>query len=289
MAENAITDKTSWLITPETTVDDPINEENPGDNIYILSLKDFAMEHPGTSIISGLVSFRLYPGLKEAPTASARRIDTSGYYYDHFNSAFRIDTGEMIGIYHKSKLVTGIETQFSAGLGKLADKILPDLGGTKWGYGVQKERFCFEHPVTKQIVAPIICYESVFGNYVADYVRKGAEALFIITNDGWWKNTNGYKQHLSYASIRAIETRRPVARAANTGVSCIIDIRGLRIQETEWWTSTTLKGEISSETAQTPYVLHGDYLLTIFSVASVLVILYVFIALPLRKKTGVQH
>ena len=52
--------------------------------------------------------------------------------------------------------------------------------------------------------------------------------LFIITNDGWWKNTNGYKQHLSYASVRAIETRRPVARAANTGISCIIDIRGKR-------------------------------------------------------------
>lgn len=289
MAENAITEKTRWLITPETTVDDPINEEDPGNNKYIVSLKGFVMKHPGTSIISGLVSFRLYPGLKEAPTASARRIDTSGYYYDHFNSAFRIDTGKMTGIYHKSKLVTGIETQFSAGLGKLADKILPDLGGTKWGYGVQKERICFEHPVTKQIIGPIICYESVFGNYVAGYVRKGAEALFIITNDGWWKNTNGYKQHLSYASIRAIETRRPVARAANTGVSCIIDIRGLRIQETEWWTSTTLKGEISSETGQTPYVLHGDYLLKIFSIASVLVILYVFIALPLRKKTGVQH
>ena len=79
---------------------------------------------------------------------------------------------------------------------------------------------------THRKIAPIICYESVFGKYVTEYVKKGANALFIITNDGWWKNTNGYKQHLSFASIRAIETRRPVARAANTGVSCIIDIRG---------------------------------------------------------------
>jgi len=69
-------------------------------------------------------------------------------------------------------------------------------------------------------IAPIICYESVFGEFVTDYVKKGAQALFIITNDGWWKNTNGYKQHLYFASLRAIETRRQVVRAANTGVSC---------------------------------------------------------------------
>ena len=289
MAEDSVTGKTCWLITPETTVDDPINEEDLADNKYIKSFRNFALEHPGTSIISGLVSFRLYSGLKDAPTISARKIDSTGSYYDHFNSAFRIDTGEAIGIYHKSKLVTGIETQFSSGLGKLANKILPDLGGTKWGYGTQKERTCFEHPVTKQVIAPIICFESVFGNYVADYVRKGAEALIIITNDGWWKNTNGYKQHLSYASIRAIETRRPVARAANTGVSCIIDIRGRRTLESKWWTSTALKGEISSETVRTPYVHYGDYIMKFFSAVSVMVLLYVFIALPLRKKIGFLH
>ena len=115
--------------------------------------------------------------------------------------------------------------------GKFISKLLPSFGGTKWGYGVQKERSCFEHPADSLKIAPVICYESVFGNYVADYVRNGAEAIFIITNDGWWKNTNGYMQHLSYASLRAIETRRPVARAANTGISCIIDIRGKRIKE----------------------------------------------------------
>ena len=95
------------------------------------------------------------------------------------------------------------------------------------------------------------------------YVKNGAEALFIITNDGWWKNTNGYKQHLYYASLRAIETRRPVARAANTGISCIIDIRGKRTAETEWWTPAVIKGEIIPETRITPYVKYGDYLLKI--------------------------
>jgi apolipoprotein N-acyltransferase len=119
---------------------------------------------------------------------------------------------------------------------------------------------------------------------VADYVRNGAESLFIITNDGWWKNTNGYKQHLFYASLRAIETRRPVARAANTGVSCLIDIRGRRIMETEWWTETVIRGEISSETSLTPYVRHGDYIMKLSLVLTVLIFMFVFVMIPLKKK-----
>jgi apolipoprotein N-acyltransferase len=178
--------------------------------------------------------------------------------------------------------------QFSAGFGKLIDRILPELGGTKWGYGVQEKRTCFEHSSNGRIAAPIICYESVFGNYVADYVREGAEALFIITNDGWWKNTNGYKQHLNYASLRAIETRRAVARCANTGISCIIDIRGKRIHETKWWTKTVLNGKINFETSVTPYVRYGDYLFKISLVISTLMLLYIFIVQSVRKKIFVS-
>jgi apolipoprotein N-acyltransferase len=288
LAEREISDKTAWVITPETTVDDPVNEDDMTDNKYISALRDLARRHPGISIISGLVSYRLYSGLQEAPTNSARKIDSTGSYYDHFNSAFQIDTGSLIQVYHKSKLVAGIEMQFSAGFGKYLNSVLPDLGGTRWGYGTQRDRECFKHPVTGQVVAPIICYESVFGNYVADYVRKGAEALVIITNDGWWKNTNGYMQHLSYASIRAIETRRQVVRAANTGISCLIDIRGKRIIETEWWKEAVISGEIGSETSLTPYVRHSDYIMRFFSVTGLLIFAYVFITLPLRKKNRVS-
>jgi len=284
IAGTSVTGETAWIITPETTVDDPVNEDDTNNNWYISTMRQFLRQYPNTSIVAGLVSYRLYPDDAESPTVSARKIDPTGLYYDHFNSAFQIDTGKNVQIYHKSKLVAGIEMQFSAAFGKLVNSILPDMGGTKWGYGTQKERICFVHPETKQVIAPIICYESVFGNYVADYVRKGATALFIITNDGWWKNTGGYRQHLSYASLRAIETRRPVARAANTGISCIIDIRGRRTIETSWWTDSVLRGKIGSETVITPYVRYGDYLMRIATVTSILILLYVFITLPFRKK-----
>jgi apolipoprotein N-acyltransferase len=284
LARTSATDKTAWIITPETTVDDPVNLDDLENNKYIGTIKELAMQYPHSSIVTGLVSYRIYPESSEAPTRSARKTDSTGLFYDHFNSAFRIDTGKQIEVYHKSRLVPGIEMQFSSGPGILISKILPFLGGTKWGYGIQKDRSCFEHPSLSFKVAPVICYESVFGKYVTGYVKNGAEAIFIITNDGWWKGTNGYSQHLSYASIRAIETRRQIARSANTGISCIIDIRGKITEETGWWTQAVLTGEITPETRITPYVKYGDYLMVVSLIISFIILFFIFIMVPVRKK-----
>jgi apolipoprotein N-acyltransferase len=283
MARNAATEKTSWIITPETTVDDPVNLDSLDKDRYIIMIKSLADQFPGAAIVAGLVSYKKYKDQKYPPTKSARKTDMSGSYYDHFNSAFRIDTGKTFEVYHKSKLVPGIEMQFANGPGRLISRILPYLGGTKWGYGMQMERECLSHNVLNQKVAPIICYESVFGSFVTGYVKEGAEALFIITNDGWWKNTDGYLQHLYYASLRAIETRRPVVRAANTGISCIIDIRGRRTSETCWWKPATLRGDIVPEKKITTYVKHGDYLLWISAIVSAVMLFTVFVIYPVRK------
>ena len=283
-ANSRITEKTEWVITPETTIDDPANLDDLANDKYVKMIKGMIKQYPRIDVVTGLVTYRLYPAMKEAPTVSARKIDASGLYYDHFNSAVQIDSGKPFGIYHKSKLVPGIEMQFSNGPGRFITRILPYLGGTRWGYGIQEDRVCFEHTSTFMKIAPVICYESVFGKFVTDYVKKGAEAIFIITNDGWWKNTNGYKQHLYYASLRAIETRRPVVRAANTGVSSLIDIRGKRTYETGWWTRAIIKGEIYPETRITTYVKYGDSLLVGSLFISGIIIFIVFIAVPLRKK-----
>jgi apolipoprotein N-acyltransferase len=284
MAKTEATEKTAWIITPETTVDDPVNLNEMNQNKFILMIRELTGKYPGASVVTGMVTYKLYHDQPEAPTKSARKTDSSGDYFDHFNSAIKIDTGKSIEVYHKSKLVPGIEMQFVNGPGRLISRILPYLGGTKWGYGMQEERTCFNHNILNQRIAPIICYESVFGSFVTGYVKNGAQALFIITNDGWWKNTNGYKQHLNYASLRAIETRRPVVRSANTGISCLIDIRGKRTTESEWWVPATIKGEIIPETRITPYVKYGDYLLKISVIASAVMLLVIFLIQPLRKK-----
>ena len=99
----------------------------------------------------------------------------------------------------------------------LLGNALLNFGGSIMTRGVQENRTVYT--LNNGIkIAPVICYESIYGEYVTEYVRNGAQMLAIITNDGWWKKSQGYKQHLSYSKIRAIETRRSIARSANTGV-----------------------------------------------------------------------
>ena len=284
MADTSATGNTKWIITPETTIDDPVNLDDIGNDKYVNRFKMLASHHPGAAIISGMVTYRRYPPSPEAPTPSARITDNSACYTDHFNSAVKIDTSGIIEYYHKSKLVPGIEMQFADGPTRFISRILPYLGGTKWGFGIQKERLCFTHPALKSKVAPVICYESVFGKYITGYIKNGAGAIFIITNDGWWKNSDGYNQHLSFASLRAIETRRPVVRAGNTGISCLIDARGKITQKTGWWTKEVLKGDIYPAYKMTPYVRYGDYLMYISLIISIIILIYTFIFLPIRKK-----
>jgi apolipoprotein N-acyltransferase len=283
MAESIASEETQWVITPETTVDDPANEVDLSDNSYVQILRDLTKRYPGAGIVTGMTTYKLYPPSLERPTQSARFIDTSKTYYDHFNSALKIDTSVNVEIYHKSKLVPGIEKQFVSGPGKILSRILPNLGGSHWGYWTQEERTVFHHLNSDVKIAPIICYESAFGKYVTDYVKNGANLLFIITNDGWWKNTNGYEQHFYFAFLRAIETRRPVARAGNTGISAFIDIKGTVISKTEWWTEATLKGTLTAETKITPYVKYGDWLLKIGTYSSLIVVIVLFIGIPLFK------
>ena len=284
MAMNSATENTDWIITPETTVDDPVNLDSLDTDSYITMLRDLAGRFPRASIVSGLVTFRQYDSKEVPPTKSSVRRDGSDFFSDHFNSALRIDTGRITEYYHKSKLVPGIERQLFSGPGRLVSRMLPYLGGTGWGYGWQEDRSILTHHLKGTKIAPVICYESVFGSFVTEYIRKGAEAIFIITNDGWWKNTGGYRQHLSYASLRAIENRRPVARCGNTGISCFIDIKGKIRQETGWYSEGVLQGEIIPEKRVTFYSKYGDYILRISLLVSILLMLYTFVSLPAGKK-----
>ena len=108
-------------------------------------------------------------------------------------------------------------------------------------------------------VGPLICYESLFGTYTAQSVRKGAAALFLVTEDGWWRNSPGYQQHLAFGRLRAIETRRSIARAANTGISCLIDQKGAISKATAYQIRTGIRGNISLERSITFYVRYGDW------------------------------
>ena len=134
--------------------------------------------------------------------------------------------------------------------------------------------------------APVVCYESIYGGFISEQCKKGAELIFIITNDGWWGNTPGYKQHLAFARLRAIENRKSIARSANTGTSCFINQRGDVIKKTEWWKEASIKSSLKRNSIKTFYSMNGDIIGRNLGAAATILFFYtVYLFFKRRKKT----
>lgn len=247
---------TEYFIWPETAISKDTEEKSIWEDSNFITIQNFLSRYKNGNVLSGIESFSLYDSAK---TSSARYDEHSGQFYDVFNSAILIENSPKVQFYHKSKLVPGVEqTPFSSALSFLKPAFAA-FGGSSGSYGKQDEPSVF-YSQSGIGAAPVICYESIWGEYVADYVKKGAQFIAIITNDAWWGNTSGKDQHLLYAKLRAIETRRWVARSANTGISAFINQRGDIVQRTEWWVPSSLKEDINLNEGLTFYVKHGDYI-----------------------------
>ena len=256
LAESKLDSSTNYLIGPETAIVDVVLENKIENSPEIQRLIQLIEKYPQLNIIVGAVTYKAYSKTDKIPK-TARQSEGSDAYYDVFNSAIQINSSE-ISVYNKSKLVQGVEfTPFPALLESL-EFLAIDLGGITGSLGTQDYREVFDSKLAK--MAPIICYESIFGEFVSHYVRNGADVFTIITNDGWWKDTPGYKQHLNYASLRAIECRRAIARSANTGISAFIDSKGRITNATKWDEEIVIKGRLKTNTSITIYVRFGDYI-----------------------------
>jgi apolipoprotein N-acyltransferase len=154
------------------------------------------------------------------------------------------------------------------------EKLALSNGGTSGTLGVEDSPKIFK--TQKTSIAPVICYESIYGEFTANQVRQGAELLCVLTNDGWWGDTPGYKQHFSFSRLRAIETRRWVIRSANTGTSGIINEYGDVIAETPYWKPAVLSATVPLLKTQTIFSQQGDYIGRSFSFVAVLIILFAF-------------
>ncbi len=217
---------------------------------------NFLKHYSGVNLMFGASTYELIYN-KEAPSYTARHLDNNIWYESH-NSALIVDGSERTEIFHKSKLVVGVEyTPYPRIFCKIDDL----LGGVM-GRCVGQEEISLltveSNEGEKTHLGCAVCYESVYGEYYTDYVKKGAEAMTIITNDAWWGDTPGYKQHLRYASLRAIETRRSIARCANTGISAFINQKGEIIDPSDWWVPATLYGKINLNNKETFFVKNGD-------------------------------
>jgi apolipoprotein N-acyltransferase len=227
-------------------------------NGNIRRFRDFLQDYPNLKLVTGVSAYHVFDE-NEPHSTSTRKEERNGetIFWEAYNAALQLENDvDSIPFYIKSKLVPGAETMPYPKLFAFLKPLVDKLDGAMEGHGVQANREAFASASGK--VAPVICYESVFGEYHAGYIRAGAEAIFIVTNDGWWDNSAGHKQHLAFASLRAIETRRSVARSANTGISCFLNQRGDILQPTKYGEEAAIKRKIKFNDEITFYVKWGD-------------------------------
>ncbi len=255
LSESVAQPNTEFFIWPETAIAHSFGyeEDEFRQHPLFFRLQRFLYPYKNGNILSGIESYRTYD---RAETTTAREYD--GVFYDHFNAAVFIENSAKLQFYHKSKLVPGVEQLPFGETIAFMKPLFKAFGGTTGGYGRQDEPSVF-YSQSGIGAASVICYESIWGDYVAKYIKQGAQFIAVVTNDGWWGNTSGKDQHLAYAKLRAVETRRWVARSANTGISAFINQRGDVVQKTEWWVPAAIKQDINLNEEITFYVKAGDY------------------------------
>jgi len=274
LTQEKISPTTELVLAPETVFADGTElaqwDFSFGKN---LSLKTIS-GHPKANFLGGISFYEKITS--EENVEDQTNFVREGLWYNDFNSAFMLNSNEEDQIYHKSKLVVGVENfPYQSVLKPILGDAMIDLGGTVAMKTTQEDREVF-NTLQDHKIAPIICYESVYGEYVSGYVRNDAQVLAIITNDAWWGNTQGHQQHLSYARLRAIENRRSVVRSANTGISAAINPKGEIIKSLGYEKKGSLLVSVPIVKKITFYVRYGDYIARISLFMLIFVMLFAF-------------
>ncbi|MGZ2370207.1 apolipoprotein N-acyltransferase [Ancylomarina sp. YFZ004] len=269
------------FLGPETMILQAINEAAPTESKAFNKLLKLQKAYPKTDFLLGVHS---YLKLADKIPAGSRYNPEKDYYYEAFNSALFIDKNNKPTFYHKTKLVPLFErmpfVQYLSFLGKYS----LELGGYNGTYSNRNTIDTFTTSDSTELIT-IVCFESVFGDYCAQRVNNLPGFFCMITNDGWWKNSLGYKYHFDFSRLRAIENRRQIVRVANNGVSAIINTKGEVEKQTQWWEKSIMNGEVKLFSRKTFYSTHGDYLGRTAAFFAILLLIFV----KIRRITRPKH
>lgn len=269
------------ILAPETFTNGLVNgyyENNGSWNRY----KEMLGKYKNVNFMFGASTYD-YIFSREAPSWTARKAGQDSWVESH-NSGMMMDASGRTDVFHKSKLVVGTEYMpYPRFFSKIDDKLGGVIGRCIGQDEISTLNFISDDRNVSIPLGCIVCYESIYGEYCTGYVRKGAKALCVVTNDAWWGKTAGYVQHCSYSSLRAIETRREIARCANTGISCLINRRGEQRNGLAYWEKGTVEGSLRLYDGQTFFVRHGDIIGRVCSFLFLLLLLGLLVRLITRK------
>ncbi len=278
-----IDEKTDFVVSPESAIQEDIWERRLFWSASLNTLQDFVKEYDNLGYIIGASTDRVFLDGEEI-SITARKFRDKDRYYDSFNTAFYIDKNEIEQWSHKSKLTPGVEVMPLVKYFRFIESFAIDLGGTVGSLGTDQERVVLFRKADSLRFGAAICYESIFGDFYSEFVLRGAELMFIVTNDGWWRNTAGHRQHNTFASLRAIETRRSIARSANTGISCFVNQRGDMFQQTDYDEPIAIKQTLITNDKLTFYTRYGDYIARISAFIGAFLLLYTFAGRLMKRR-----
>ncbi|MBC7916032.1 MAG: apolipoprotein N-acyltransferase [Pyrinomonadaceae bacterium] len=286
LSDSAGKENTEYFIWPETAISQYVDEGRIQDDVNYQQVSGFLKKYKNANVLSGISSYALYPFAK---TPSSYFNQNFGSYMDEFNAAIQIENSPRVQFYHKSKLVPGVEAMPFSALAFMKPLFAGFGGGGSYGSQAEPSVFYSQSGIG---AAPVICYESIWGEWVAKSVYNGAQFIAIVTNDAWWGNTSGKDQHFLYAKLRAIETRRWIARSANTGISGFINQRGDITKRSGWWQATAINENINLNDEITFYVQYRDFIACAACYLSAAFLVYlifsVFNAWRLRKMNNLK-
>lgn len=260
LLQQALESDPELIMLPET-VFDRINLDNIELNPYIDRVRNLLeLQNSRSRVMFGVSAFRLFSGepVDRSSVRTSLGQDGQSFQWEVYNSAILLGN-DTIPVYHKQKLVPGAEIFPYRHLLFFLNPIIDKLGGSIEGYGRIASQDVFEFGQTK--LAPVICYESIYGEYMRKYIAKGANVIGVVTNDGWWGDTEGHLQHYQFAALRAIEYRRSVLRSANMGASGAFDQRGDEIvSPNDYGVSAVIPVKVTLNDTLTFYAIWGDFL-----------------------------
>ncbi|MCQ2187443.1 MAG: apolipoprotein N-acyltransferase [Bacteroidales bacterium] len=272
------------LLAPETFTSSMFLDRIP-ENVTMKDFQALLQKNRNAEILFGASTYE-YHDTRSAPLLSYPYGDG---WLRSYNSAVLADADGNTQVYHKSRLVVGTEKtpypKLFVPLDNWLCKVFK-MRGPLIARCVGQDAPSVLRLKDSTALGCAVCYESVYPEFCTGYVKAGARAMTVITNDAWWGNTPGYRQHLSYSRLRAIELRRDIARCGNTGISCFIDQRGDIVQQGPWWEECTLQGKVNLNSAQTPFVRYGDIVGRVCTLAFLLLLALLIVRLFLPRSAS---
>ncbi|MCW8850382.1 MAG: apolipoprotein N-acyltransferase, partial [Melioribacteraceae bacterium] len=195
-------------------------------------------------ILTGMPHANFYLDATEAPI-DAKPLKNSKGAYTSYNSILLFSPDKGVEQYGKIKLVPfGEKVPLVDIIPVLGKWIKWNVGISSWNTGKDTLVFSAKTPKVDYYIGGIICIESIYPDFVSAFVEKNADFIAVVTNDSWYGNSSGPYQHKEISVLRAVENRRFVVRAANGGISCIIDQFGRTISATKMFEKAVLVGEV---------------------------------------------